>query len=132
MDIIVSQEQGRVPVTVFRVVGRVNLGNAAELEKKAQQAFENGMRDLLIDLTEVPSLTSAGLRALHAIYTLLSGGAPERSDAATPGEPAVKALKSPHLKLLSPSPYVLKVLRTTGFDLFMEIHDSRQDAVASF
>lgn len=125
MDIIVSQEQGRVPVTVFRIVGRVNLGNVAELENKAQQAFENGMRDLLIDLAEVLSLTSAGLRAFHSIYRLLSSASSE-------GGGPDKVLKSPHFKFVNPSLPVLKVLTTAGFDMFVEIHTDRQDAIASF
>ena len=62
MNIRVSQEQGRVPITVYRLEGRVNLGNADELERMAQQAHADGMRDLIIDLETVTSLTSAGMR----------------------------------------------------------------------
>ncbi len=38
----VSQMQGRVPVTVFHLQDRVNLGNFAELEATAKEAFNNG------------------------------------------------------------------------------------------
>lgn len=132
MDVIVSQEQGRVPVTVFRIVGRVNLGNATELENKAQQAFENGMRDLLIALAEVLSLTSAGLRAFHFIYRLLSSASSEGGGETTQVGAPGKTLRSPHFKFVNPSPPVLKVLTTAGFDMFVEIHTDMQDAIASF
>ena len=45
--------RGRVPVTVFHLQDRVNLGNYAELERTAKDAYENGMRDLVIDLSRL-------------------------------------------------------------------------------
>ena len=62
----ISQAQGRVPVTVFRLQDRVNLGNFAELEEAAKEAHNNGMRDLVMDLSQTVSLTSIGIRALVA------------------------------------------------------------------
>ena len=132
MDIIVSQMQGRVPVTVLRINERVNLGNATALEETARIAFQHGMRDLVIDLTDVPSITSAGLRAIQVINKLLGVGPEEPSPAEAPTPPARESLKSRHLKLVNPSPYVLRVLQTAGFDTFLDIHDNVQDAVASF
>ena len=72
MEILISHDQGRVPVTIFRLVGRINLGNVDELVKNARQAFDGGARDLLIDLGEVPTITSAGIRALTEIYKLFN------------------------------------------------------------
>ena len=123
MEIVVSQAQGEVPVTVFYLKGRVNLGTAYELEEKAQEAYKNGTRHLLIDLAGVESLTSAGLRALLAIYKLLAG------ETAAEGKEAVK---SPYLKLLNPPPFIHRVLNTSGFDRFIEVYDDPQLAVASF
>ncbi|OGO65049.1 MAG: hypothetical protein A2Z45_05185 [Chloroflexi bacterium RBG_19FT_COMBO_55_16] len=126
MDIIVSQEQSRVPVTVFRIEGRINLGNADELTKMVEEAYKYGMRNLLIDMTQLDSLTSAGLRSILSILKLLGtgSGAPE-SEAKPIG-------KSPHLKLLNPSTYVLMVLKTAGFDRYIETFDNLQEALASF
>jgi anti-anti-sigma factor len=124
MEIVLSQEQGRVPVTVFRVTGRVNLATAEPLQDKARETIQAGARDVLLDLSGVDSLTSAGLRAIHQIYQLL------HVDSAT--AQSVGAAKSPHLKLLNPSPAVRGVLRIAGFDMFLEIHDDLKTAVASF
>jgi anti-anti-sigma regulatory factor len=132
MDIIISHMQGRVPVTVFRIEERVNLGNAEELETAARQAVQNGMRDLLIDLTGVPSITSAGLRSLQIIYKLLSDPHLEQTGEVTQMQPGSPSLKSQHLKLVNPSPYVRKVLHTAGFDMFLDIYENLPDAVASF
>jgi hypothetical protein len=40
--------------------------------------------------------------------------------------------KSSHLKLFRPPPTVLKVLQTSGFDMFLDIHSDLQKAVDSF
>src|SRR5215510_5095461 len=67
----ISQARGRVPVTIFQLQDRVNLGNYQELEQTAKDAYEDGMRDLVIDLSKAPSLTSIGIRSLVTIYKML-------------------------------------------------------------
>ena len=57
MEINVSSEQGREPVTVFHIDGRINLGNADQLQAKAQEAYQNGMRNLILDLSQVESIS---------------------------------------------------------------------------
>ena len=70
MDIKITEEQGQVPVTLVEVNGRINLGSAGELEQKAREAHAGGARDLILDLSGAPSVTSAGLSAILAIYKL--------------------------------------------------------------
>jgi hypothetical protein len=130
MDVTVSQAQGRVPVTIFHITGAVTTNQ--ELEARAQAAHEGGARNILIDLAEVPYMATAGLRALHAIYTLLRANTPEESDAATKAGIAAGTFASPHLKLLNPNPYVKEVLKVAGYDMFLEIHSDVNQAVASF
>ena len=119
MEIDMIEEQGRVPVTVLRVDGRIHMGSADELVKKVQEAHESGVNDLLLDLSGSPSITSAGLRAILSIYKLLGGV-------------SAGAGPSGHFKLLSPTPDVLKVLRIAGFDRYLEIYEDRDAALASF
>ena len=59
----ITQRQGRVPVTIFQLLDRINLGNFAELEKISKGAYDSGTRDLVIDLSQIESLTSIGVRA---------------------------------------------------------------------
>jgi anti-anti-sigma factor len=121
MNIRIAQEHGRVPVTVFYVQGQLNLGSADQLEQAARAAYDHGMRNLLLDLSETTSLTSAGLRAVHALYQLL-------------GEPGAggAAPKSAHLKLLNPPPALRRVLEIAGFDSFIAILDNLPAAIQSF
>jgi anti-anti-sigma factor len=109
------QEQGRVPVTVLEIPGRVNLSNAEALEAEARQAYEHGARFMLLDMSATEAITSAGLRAILYIYKLLSTG-PEAGG----------------LRLLCPSPEVQRVLRLAGFDRYLGIYSDRQTAIDSF
>lgn len=52
----ITHKQGRVPVTVFRLRERIHLGNFAELESLVQQAYANGTRNAVIDLSETDSM----------------------------------------------------------------------------
>jgi hypothetical protein len=130
VDISVSQEQARVPVTVFRVKGAITTSD--ELESRAREAFDAGTRNLLLDLTDVPYIATSGLRALHNIYTLLRTDSAAESDEAVRVGIASGTFVSPHLKLLKPSAHVLEALKVTGYDMFLEIHRDLKRALASF
>jgi anti-anti-sigma factor len=113
----ISQATGRIPVTVFELQERVNLGNTAELEQAGKEAYASGTRDLVIDISKVDSFTSAGIRALLIIYKLLAGD---------------EGKKSKHVKLVSPTKYVREVLEVSGVSDSIEIYDTLKEAIASF
>ncbi len=130
MDVAVSQDQGKVPVTVLKLTGDLNASTYELFQTEAKKAIDAGARSMLVDLSGVPFMSSAGMRALNNIFNWLTNSAAE-------GEEIRKSIvsgkvKSPHLKLLSPTPRVLEALKTTGFDMFLEIHHHLKDAVASF
>ncbi len=109
---------------------------APELQARAEKAIEDGSRYLLFDMRETQSMTSVGLRVILAIYKRLLDVSPEESAETANNGP----VKSSHLKLLLPPVAsskdmvnsIRKTLRTVGFDVFLEIHDSMTDAVDSF
>jgi anti-anti-sigma factor len=126
LQITVSQEQGRVPITVFQLAGEIGSHNHEQLQTRAREAIEAGTRYLLLDLTNLGYMSSAGLRAMHTIYNMLQT-ANEASDAALE-----VATLSPYLKLLSPPANILRVIETIGFGDFVEIHNTLEQAVAAF
>ncbi|NLG73351.1 MAG: STAS domain-containing protein [Chloroflexi bacterium] len=126
LQIRTSEAQGRVPVTVLHVEGRINMSNTDALEQAASAAIDQGARYLLLDLSSVPSLTSAGLRSIHLIYQQLN-----QPDPTSQADPAA-AEASKRLKLLVTSPDVRKVLQISGFDSYLEVYSSLQKAIASF
>jgi anti-anti-sigma factor len=110
----VSQAQGRIPATVFQLQDRVNLGNFAELEQAARDEYDRGMRNLVIDLSKTPSMTSIGVRALVIIHKMLAED------------------RGKHLKLASPIPPIREMLDISGVTEYIEIYDSVDEAVASY
>jgi anti-anti-sigma factor len=132
LQITVSQEQGRVPVTIFHLTGAVNADSYEKLENKAGEVIRAGAQALLLDLSQVTYMSSAGLRALHTIFMMMRTEAPDESDEAIREGVTAGTFKSSHLKLLNPRPPVLDVLKMSGFDMYLEIHDKLNEAVASF
>ena len=110
----ISQADGRIPVTVFRLQERINLGNFTELEEAAQEAHEKGMRDLVLDLGQTVSMTSIGIRAIVIIHKMLS------SDGGK------------HLKIANPMSYIREMLDISGVTQYIETYDTVEEAVASF
>jgi anti-anti-sigma regulatory factor len=128
--VTVSQAQGREPVTVLHIHDRINLGNVHEMDKAARDAYAAGARNLVIDLAEAPSITSAGLGALLALYKLLGRDTPsgDPQPVAAPDKP----WKSTRLKLCNVSTHVREVLTIAGMNEYLEIHEGVAAAVASF
>jgi anti-anti-sigma regulatory factor len=136
MEITVSHEQGRVPVTIIKIKG--SIVGSDEIEKVARQEIDGGARYLLVDLADVPFMATAGLRALHALFTLLRANTAKQASAGTQDNADVKkgiaagTYASPNLKLLNPSKHVAESLRLAGYDMFLEIHHDRRKALTSF
>lgn len=130
MEIHVSEEQGNVPVTIFQVKGTVRSNQ--ELEEKANEAYASGARNILIDFSDVDYMSSAGLRALHAIYSMLKGE--KTQDEEKQIQEGIKSgdYHSSHLKLSSVNDNVMEVLSMTGYDMFIEIHKNLKDGLDSF
>ena len=110
----ISQAQGRVPVTIFRLQERINLGNFTDLEEAAQKAYDEGMRNMVLDLGQTVSMTSIGVRAVVVIHKMLSADGGK------------------HLKIANPMPYIREMLDISGVTQYIETYHSVEEAVASF
>lgn len=130
MEIRVSEQQGRVPVTVFHIDGEMTADSAAEFEAALGQAVENGTRDLILDLTNVKFIGSFGIRSINQALVALY-----EANGLT-GDDARRVLrtggKANYLKLLNPNPEVLKVLELSGLDMLLEMHRDLNETVSSF
>jgi anti-anti-sigma factor len=61
---------GRVPVTILHPFGELDTSNYQQLIAAAQAAYDTGARDMVLDLTDVPFLSSPGLAALQIVSIL--------------------------------------------------------------
>lgn len=130
IEIAVSQAAGRVPVTILTIKGAIT--SNSEIEQQADAVYAAGARNILLDMTDVPYVATAGLRALHYIYILLRTDAPEENDEAVAAGIRAGTFYSPHLKLLKPSVHVLEALKVAGYDMFLEFYTDRTKAIESF
>jgi len=135
MEIIVSQEQGTVAVSVLHLKGDLDASSYLQLVDTAQKLYNAGVRDLLLDLTDLAFISSAGLASLHIVTKLFRGEKADTED----GWGTYKAIDreressfQKNVKLLKPSADVSQVLETVGFKQFFEVYTSLDEAVQSF
>ncbi len=119
-DFRISSEQVQVdvPVTVFHLHGWLDAQSEEELLGAARMAYDSGARYLIIDMRELDTLTSAGMRALQKVYQIF-----------TPKEDHFKVA---HLKLCNAPPQIYNVLSITGFLQNMPMYENLDTALQSF
>jgi anti-anti-sigma regulatory factor len=135
MEIKISQAQGRVPVSVIHVSGQLDSQTYQALIAKAGETVDAGAKNILLDLSGLTYISSAGLIALHTIALLTRGES-------LPGSEGWSSLKKmdntrdggmqKHVKLFNPQPDVLGVLDMVGYLAFFEVFTDLQKAIASF
>ena len=138
MEITVSQEQGRVPVTIIGLAGHLDGQSYQSLIQKAREVFESGSKHLLLDLADLKYISSAGLVSLNTIALMIRGEAlpdPEQGwstlksmDRSGRGGDAPQI----NLKLLNPQPEIVNVLEMVGFSAFFDVYTDKKTAVDSF
>ncbi|HEX5808644.1 MAG TPA: STAS domain-containing protein [Anaerolineales bacterium] len=119
-DLRISSEevQADVPVTVLHLRGWLDAQSEGQLLETARLANDAGANYLLIDMSELDTLTSAGMRALQKVYQVF-----------TPKEDQFKVA---HLKLCNAPPQIYNVLGVTGFLQQIPMYESLDDALESF
>ncbi len=134
MEIKVSTESGRVPVTVLHVDGNIDSSTYEQFQSTAKKLIDEGARYILVDLSHAPFVSSAGLRALHTLFNELRSRNPEAnlSDEQMKRGISAGTYKSPHLKLLNLSPETKTAFETSGFDMYIDTFTDRNAAIASF
>ncbi len=137
MEISLEQVQDRALVTVMKLVGELDSSCYRDLITQVQQAYQAGTRHLLLDMSALTFMSSAGLVALHNTALIMRGES-------LPDEEGWNAFHSvsnfvekssgfeKNLKLLNPSDRVQKTLQKTGFERTFAVFNDRKAAIASF
>jgi anti-anti-sigma factor len=107
-------ERENNPVTVLRLEGDLDAQTGPELIDKATDLVADGNTNILLDLSRVRYMGSAGLLAMHTI------------------DKRLKETQSGQLKLLNPSDPVKKVLNALQDTTFFEIYDKLDSALKAF
>lgn len=134
MEIKVTTDNGRVPITIIHIDGHLDSSSSSQFQKKAEELIKAGAHHLLIDLTHSPYVSSAGFRVLHQIFKDLNSMHPSANLSEKDMKQGVSdgSYKSPHLKLLNLSDQTRTVFTTTGFDMYIEEYDDMKKAIASY
>ena len=136
MEITISQEQGRTAVSVIRIVGHLDGQTYQDLIEKAREVVKAGTTNILLDLSDLTYISSAGLVSLHTIALMTRGEEPPDPEQ---GWSTLKSMDTArdgglqkHLKLLNPRSEITNVLVMVGFSEFFEVFTDKQKAVDSF
>jgi anti-anti-sigma factor len=141
MKMIITKTERPIPIVILQLDGTLDGANYKKLIEKGQMLFANGARDLILDLTNLTFISSAGLGALHQVALLFR-------EKKHPGQQeswaayrwaAFRSLdgdhnhqSQEHVKLLSPTKEVREVLDLIGFSSLFEIFTFMPQAVESF
>jgi len=98
--------------SIFKLNGRLDSNTAMGFEQKLFECIENGTQRLILDFQDLDYISSAGLRVILK---------------------ATKNLKSAEGKLVlcAMQDYVKEVFEISGFDSFLPIEATLDDAVKS-
>ena len=118
LNITSEQMQADVAVMVFRIRGWLDAQSEEQLLEAARTAYDGGARYLLIDMTDLDTITSAGIRALQKLYQMFT--------------PKEDRFKIAHLKLCNAPPQIYNVLGITGFLQNIPMYENLEDAITSF
>lgn len=131
MEITVTIQQAGETIAVIKPIGELNASNFMELVDKASEVYNHQAKRLVLDLSEVAKITSAGQVAIHKVALIFSGV-----------EQDVEADKNPDfthssnarrfVKLLNPIPEVDQALEKAGFKLFFKVYPTLEEAINSF
>jgi anti-sigma B factor antagonist len=100
-------------VTLFEITGRIDSTNANELGEALNTAIDTGHTQIVVDLSGVEYMSSAGLREMVTALKKVKRGTGD-------------------LRLAAPSERVLEVLELAGLDSIFEIFPTQVEAVGSF
>jgi len=134
MEIEVAIHEAREPVAVMSIKGNIDASNFVEVINQAQEIYKRPVHNLLLDLSEVPFISSAGLVAIHKISLIYSGGQQEVEQEGKETRPDFthNANARKRVKLLNPQPGVDKTLEMAGLKLFFKVFDDLESAIQSF
>lgn len=119
-DLKVASERapGREDIMVIHLGGWLDARGEERFISAVQKARDDGAKYVLLELSEMDTLTSAGIRAMQKAYQILT--------------PKDEAFKIPYLKLCNAPAQIYQVLGITGFLVNVPMYESMEDAIDSF
>ncbi|HAV77231.1 MAG TPA: hypothetical protein DCX53_07745 [Anaerolineae bacterium] len=130
MEINMTTQPAGEAVAVMKPTGEINATNFMEIVDKASTTYNNPARYLIIDLSEVSSITSTGMVAIHKIALIYSGVPQDVAEGENPDFTHSNEARK-FVKLLNPQPEVDKALEKAGMKLYFKFYDDLASALNS-
>ena len=128
---VTLHENGSEPIAIMRLIGEIDASNFIQISDKAQELYMNPARRLIIDLSEVPGISSTGLAAIHKIALVYSGVPHTIQENVNPDFTHSSNARK-YVRLVNPQPGVDKALESAGLKLFFKVFKDLDSALASF
>lgn len=132
MEITTTTENIKFPITIIHVNGDIDSTTSQAFMAKIEELISDGARHILVNLSNVPFISSAGLRAIHIIFNQLRTLHKDADDDVLRKNMSAGMYKSPYLKVTNLSPKLKEVFELGGFDTYIEIHNDINNAINSF
>ncbi len=113
-----EQPEGKPNITVFHMAGWLDAQSEKQFVETVQKARDDGTEYVLLDMRDMDTLTSSGIRALQRAYQIMN--------------PRQETHKVVRLKLCNAPPQIYQVLGITGFLINVPMYESMDDAIESF
>ena len=135
-NLTVTQGQGQIPIAILHLDGPLNASCYLDLIAKAKEIYGAGTRYIVLDMSDIPSVGSSSILALHSIAVVLRGEEPLDPQG---GWGSLRAMANEletgslgkQLKLFNPKPQVRETLEQASFVGFLEIHTDLDTAITS-
>ena len=137
LESTVDQAEGRVPITILTLAGELDGSTYQRVIDTVQGIYDAGGRHLVLDLTDLTFISSAGLVALHTSLRLMQGEPPPDPEY---GFAALRAINddvdsgaaAANVHLCGTQDAVQKVLDRTGLGGLFPAYPDRASAIAAF
>ena len=106
MEVIVTEQDG---IAIVELAGRMDATTTPEFDNATRALLETGKQRLLIDMSRLEYISSAGLRGILGLLKACAG----------------------KLAFCSLQPMTAEVFRISGFNAMLTVRDSRQEALAA-
>ncbi|MBF4763655.1 STAS domain-containing protein [Nocardioides islandensis] len=121
-------------VAVLGLDGELDASNYRDLMTTGEQLYAEGVRTLVLDMSDLEYMSSSGIVALHSLALVYRGQAPHDPDAGWEALHAAQAdaeAGGPHdqLRLVAPSEAIDVVLERTGMSRIMPVFPDRAAAL---
>lgn len=104
-------QEKRTDMLFLSLKGRIDENNAKALEENLIRLIDNGVKELIVDCSQIEYINNAGLRALlHVSKKALNAE----------GRIALHSLSQP----------AKEIFDKTGFSMVFRIYDTREEAIA--